>query len=183
MKLYLYAAAIAALIGILSWAGWSLYSAGKDAGIAECQAERVEAAGKAQEAIDLRDQRSADSRIDMLDLLRVTIPPIEIKTHETVERIRTVYKDRPIPAVCSAAIARPDRVQADLNAARERANAAVGGVRHATPVASATGAGMARDRSVGSHHDGAVRDSSHAPERIERLPVWLEGIGRYPVAP
>lgn len=159
------------------------YTQGKAAGKTECIAERSIAADKVQTAIDLRDQSSATARVDMLDYLRVTVPPIEIKTHETIERIRTVYKDRVITAECAASVSRPQRVQDDLNAARERVNATISPVRLGKPLASATDTGLARDRPVGSNHDGPVRDSSHTAERIQRLPVWLASIGRYPVAP
>lgn len=183
MRGYLLLGAIAAVVLSLAGAGWWIYTEGKRAGVAECQAERVEASGTAQEAIDLRDRTASASRIDMLDLLRVTIPPIEIKTHETVERIRTVYKDRVVSADCAASVARDDRVRIDLNAARDRANAAVSGLRLGEPVTRATHPGMGQDGRMGGSHDGLVRDSGQSAERLEPLPVWLASVGRYPVAP
>ena len=110
------------------------YTQGKAAGKTACIAERSIAADRVQSAIDLRDQSSATARVDMLDYLRVTVPPIEIRTHDTIERIRTVYKDRVIPADCRVAIARPERVSEELSKARNAANAAVGNLRRTTPV-------------------------------------------------
>lgn len=130
MRAYLYAAVLLALIG----SHWCAYSAGvsrehdRNTATASVQKDKV------QTAIDLRDQSSATARVDMLDYLRVTVPPIEIRTHDTIERIRVVYKYRAIPADCAASIARPQRVSDELNAARESANKAVSSVRRTTPI-------------------------------------------------
>lgn len=110
--------AVAAAVLLLF--AWGAYIKGgehtRNAMLAE-QATRIEVA---QTAIDLRDVKASEAPITMLDYLRVTLPPIEIKTHETIERIRTVYKDRPLPALCEHA----PLVRAELEAARVRANAA-----------------------------------------------------------
>lgn len=120
MRAYLALAAVALALGVV----WYAYATGRDHGAAACAADHARHAAQAQAAIDLRDQHAATARADMLDYLRVTIPPMETRTHETVERIRTVYRDRPLPAVC----ARPDGLQAELDAARERANRAARGM-------------------------------------------------------
>ncbi len=125
IRAYLAIGLLIALIG----SHWYAYSAGvsrehdRNAAAASVQKD------KAQAAIDLRDQSSATALVDMLDYLRVTVPPIEIRTHDTIERIKTVYKDRIITADCSAAIARPERVSDELNAARESANKAISSMR------------------------------------------------------
>lgn len=128
MKGYLYAATLAALVGIIGWAAWSLYASGKAAGIAECQAERVEAAAKVQTAIDLRDQRTAEARTSMLDYLAAEKPAIEIRTHDTITKVRTIYRDRPIAGECI----RPDGVSDALSEARDNANRAASGLRSST---------------------------------------------------
>lgn len=130
IRVYAYLAALAVVIGAMLYIDHRGYERGKMA----CQAERAANVEKVQQAIDLRDQRSADVRVDMLDYLRVTVPPIEIRTHDTIERIRVVYKYRAIPADCAASIARPQRVSDELNAARESANKAVSSVRRTTPI-------------------------------------------------
>lgn len=179
MRGYLLLGAIAAVVLALSGAGWWIYAEGKQSGKAECQSERVEASNEAQQAIDERDRTASEARNSMLDYLATQKPAIEIKTHETVERIRTVYKDRVITADCAASVARDDRVRLDLNAARDRANAAVSGVRLTAPVTRATDTGMAPDGRMGGSHDGLVRDSGQSVERIESLPVWLASIGSH----
>lgn len=130
MRGYLAAIGLALMLVV---AGLS-YTQGKAAGKTQCLAERSIAADKAQTAIDLRDQSSATARVDMLDYLRVTVPPIEIRTHDTIERIRTVYENRVIPADCRVAIARPERVSEELSKARNAANAATRGLRRTTPI-------------------------------------------------
>ena len=130
IRVYAYLAALAVVIGAMLYIDHRGYERGKMA----CQAERAANVEKVQQAIDLRDQRSADVRVDMLDYLRVTVPPIEIRTHDTIERIRTVYENRVIPADCRVAIARPERVSEELSKARNAANAAVGNLRRTTPV-------------------------------------------------
>lgn len=175
---YLAAIALALMIVV----GFFGYEQGKAAGKSECAAAKAVNVDMAQKAIDLRDTRTAEARVDMLDMLRVTIPPIEIRTHETVERIRIEYKDRILTPDCAAAVDRPASVQADLDAARDSANRAVGALRLRSPVTGSTGPGMAWDREVGSRHDGFVRGSSNAAERIEPVLGWLAGVWSYPVA-
>lgn len=102
--------------------GWFAYVKGGEHKANEIAAEAAKRKDTVQTAIDLRDQTATTARVDMLDYLRVTIPPIEIRTHETVERVRIAYRDRPVAGEC----VRPIGVQADLDAARERANAAIG---------------------------------------------------------
>lgn len=130
MKGYLYAAVLAGLIAIVGACAWQLYAKGKAAGIAECQAERVEAAAKAQTAIDLRDRTAATNNSFFMDELWKKIPPIQGKTDESAAKIITVYRDRvvAVDAECS----RPDSVQAEIDAARDRANGA-GAALQASP--------------------------------------------------
>jgi hypothetical protein len=56
--------------------------------------------------------------------LGTQLPAIQGQTHDTIETIRTVYRDRP---PTDGTCARPDGVQAALNAAVDRANQAADG--------------------------------------------------------
>jgi hypothetical protein len=117
-------AIVLALIGlaiatILAAAGQRLFNAG----IAHCQAERAKAADKVAAETDRRDAAASGASIDMLDYLSRSMPAIEATTHETRERVRVIYRNNPVPA---GACARPAGVQAELDAARQRAEAARG---------------------------------------------------------
>lgn len=174
-RFYAYLIAVAATLAIVGWAAFQIDRRAYQRGYAASEAIHAKAAAKAQAAIDLRDQRSAEARTSMLDYLAAEKPAIETRTHDTITEIRKVYVDRPLPAVC----ARPERVQASLDAARERANAAASGLRLGTTGTDTPGAGMAGNRPVGRDHDGALRDSGHTAERDEPLPVWLASVGSH----
>jgi len=116
MRAYAYAIALCAALAAL----WYAYSQGKDAGRSECEARIAAAAEAAREAERQRDAIAAQAGIDMLDYLSRMQETQEKTTHETIERIRTVYRDRPVPADCIW----PDGMQAELDAAVRRANAA-----------------------------------------------------------
>ena len=118
MRAYLALAAILALIG----SHWYAYSAGvsreHDRNVAAASAQKDATAVK----VDTHAQASSDARTTMLDYLAEQKPAIEIRTHDTITKIRQVYVDKPLPAVC----VRDDRVQASLDAARDSANKAIG---------------------------------------------------------
>ena len=161
------------LLGALGAAilcGWYGYTKGNEHGRLGCEAAHAVQAAQAQTAIDLRDQTAADARVDMIDLLHVELPKIEAQTHETTERIRIVYKDRVVPGACVDLVRRPVSVQADLDAARERANSAAGGLRLGTTEPDPTYPRMAGNRPVGSDHHGALRGSSYPLASLEPLP-------------
>jgi len=134
MKAYAYAVALAVLIALLAFAHHTVFEAGKAAGATACQEEHARAAAAARVETDRREVASSAATTDMLDYLRANLPPIEAKTHDAVERIRTIYRDRPVAVGC----VRPDGVRAELDAARQRANATARGVREIPPGAASS---------------------------------------------
>lgn len=111
---------LAGALGV-SW----VWREGKVAGIAQCEASHANDAAKAQDEQDRRASVSSEATGSMLDYLARTMPPIETTTHEAIERVRIVYRDHPVPAVCKW----DERVRDELEAARIRANATSGQVR------------------------------------------------------
>jgi uncharacterized protein HemX len=67
-----------------------------------------------------RDEASASAGSDMLAYLAAQLPPIEVRTHDAIARVRTIYRDSPVACL------RPDGVQQELDAARNRIAAAQG---------------------------------------------------------
>lgn len=120
MKAYAYAALALGAFVLLGAAAHSLYSAGKEAGANACETRHADAAEKAGAEVQRRETAAASASIDMLDFLSRNLPAAEIRTHETVEVVRTEYRDLPVPAGC----VRPDGVHDVLEQARQRANAA-----------------------------------------------------------
>ncbi|MGC1549087.1 MAG: hypothetical protein WA777_11210 [Rhodanobacter sp.] len=122
------------LIGVLllalamAWAcfamahyGATRYAAGVQDGRNEVLADDARAVAQAQLARDDLDAFSAAAGHQLHQTLGVQLPAIQEQTHDTVEAIRTIYRDRVVPVdVCS----RPDGVQAQLDQAIDRANAA-----------------------------------------------------------
>lgn len=117
MRAYLYAAVLLALIA----SHWYAYSAGvsrehdRNAAAASVQKD------KAQTAIDLRDQRSAENNASMIDWLAANIQPIQAKADDSAATVIVKYRDR-IVRVGDDSCSRPPSVQHDLDAARARAN-------------------------------------------------------------
>lgn len=120
MKLYGYAFLAAAALALVAFGAYRVHSSIFEAGKAACEAAHAAAAKKAQAEVDRREVVSAEASTTMLDYLAANLPATEIRTHETVERIRTVYRDHPVPAVCVW----PDGVRSALGEAIDRANAA-----------------------------------------------------------
>ena len=116
MRAYAYAAALCAALAAI----WYAYAQGKDAGRSECEARIAAATESARTAERDRDAIAAQAGIDMLDYLSRMQETRETTTHETIERIRTVYRDRPVPAECVW----PVGVQSELDKAIHRANTA-----------------------------------------------------------
>lgn len=176
MRAYLALAAILVLIGVYWLGDHNGVSREHDRNTAASSGQK----DKVQTAIDLRDQSSATARLDMLDMLRVTIPPLEIKAHEAAERIRVVYRSLPADACVSV---RPDRVQDELNAARDAANSAIGAVRRTTPDSHSTGASMAGYRPMGYRDDESVPTGSGEATGDQRMLASTAGIRRHQVTP
>ena len=121
LRLYAYAAMAAAALALVGYAANALHSAGREAGADACEAEHARDAEAARTETHRREVAAGQATDSMLDYLRANLPPIETTTHETVERIRVVYLDHPVPAVCVW----PERVIEELNAARDRSNRAI----------------------------------------------------------
>lgn len=132
-KLYLYGAALAA---VLSW-GWYEHHAGYASG-EEATAKRYEARiAESQAKVAAEDARrstaSTEVGASILTYLQANVPPVEAKTHEAVERVRTIYRNVPVVAVAgnsaAAVCKRPDGVRAELEQASSRLRAALNPVQ------------------------------------------------------
>lgn len=149
-RLYVYAAIVAATLGLAAWAAASIYNAGKVAGAADCEKAHADAAAEAQAETTRREQASDAAASSILDYLAAQLPIIETVKYETVERVRTIYRDVPVPAGC----VRPDGVQAELDQARQRANAAARGLRGRPGSTDSANPSAVGDGPMGSGHDG-----------------------------
>lgn len=117
MRIYAYlAAAIGSLIVCAACCGAGMrYERNKQLA---AQAKRADVA---QAETDRRAQASSGAYTSMLDYLRERNQESERAGNEAIERVRFIYRDNPLPAVC----VRPDGVQAQIDTARQRANAAI----------------------------------------------------------
>jgi hypothetical protein len=111
----------------LCWAvvhyGNTRYAAGEDAGRNAVLADDARQVAQVQQARNALDSLSAAAGQQLQNNLGTVLPTIQGQTHDTIETIRTVYRDRPAAAV---ACSRPDGVQSALDQAVDRANAAAG---------------------------------------------------------
>lgn len=126
-RIYLYAIASIAAAGLITIGAHSVHKygdarelAGRDAVLAD----NARAAAQIHAAQDALATLSAAAGQQLTHHLGAALPAIEAQSHDTVETIRTIYRDRPVLA---DGCQRPDRVQAELNAAVKRANAAASG--------------------------------------------------------
>lgn len=110
--------AVLALIGAFLLGDHMGVSRERDRNTAAASVQKDQTAVK----VDEQAQASSEARTTMLDYLAAQKPAIEIRTHDTITKIREVYRDKPMPAVC----VRPDSVRDSLNAARDSANASIG---------------------------------------------------------
>lgn len=117
---------------------------GRAAQVAEQANADRQAADQAQQAITASAQ--AGNALSLQ--IQTQLPAIEVASHDTAQRIRTIYLAAPVAAGGSAQCARPDGVQQRLDAAVAAANAAAAG--HLRPdagrPASAASAAAARRR-------------------------------------
>lgn len=136
--------AIALGVLLLALVGFHLYgehrhTVGVAEGRAAVMAENALAAASQRQAQDRRDADSADAGNALQLHITFDVPQIQVATHDTRQSIRTFYLARPDGAgQCS----RPDSVQAQLDAAIDRANAAARGDLRPHP-ATGTAAGPA----------------------------------------
>lgn len=103
----------------------SCYIVGHDHGRKFEQVKRSESKDAAQDAINARDAASATITAGTLSYQWAALPPIELRTYEARERVKILYSDQPVDCVP----VRPAGVQAELDEARQRANAAAGQLR------------------------------------------------------
>lgn len=156
------AAFLALALMAIAWGGAEHYRANSaHAAFAALQTQVADDQAKAQEAArkesERKDSASSSATQSMIDYLGANLPAIETRTHDTIERIRTVYRDRPVPAVCQ----RPDSVRTELDAARARANGtATGGLPAQRTSAGTTDPTARADGRVGHHRDGDHRDGT-----------------------
>jgi hypothetical protein len=163
MNFSLQAWLIVALGGLLAIGGAGAFGfhKGDDYGRAQQIAAQQRATDAAVKEVDRRDAASAATSDSMLEFLRASLPATEEKANEATERVRTIYVDRPAksaaPGVApglDVACLRPDGVQDELDAARQRANAATRGLRQGPANGDASA-----DSAVVPH--GRVGDASH----------------------
>lgn len=129
-SLYLYAGIAVLTSAAIGAAGIGVahYGAGRyEAGRAVVLADDARAAEKLHEQHNRLTALSAFTGLELQHQLNAMLPAIQGQTHDAVETIRTVYRDRPVPDDASATCSRPDRVQQVLDQAVDRANAAASG--------------------------------------------------------
>jgi predicted lysophospholipase L1 biosynthesis ABC-type transport system permease subunit len=98
------------------------YAAGVQDGRNAILADDARAAAQAQQVRDQLAAWSAAAGAALQSTLGTQLPTLQGQTHDTLDTIRTIYRDRPVVGDrCS----RPDGVQTQLDAAVDRANAAV----------------------------------------------------------
>jgi hypothetical protein len=126
-SIYRYAGVALAAIGLVTLGAIAVrhYGNGRfEDGRNAVLADDARAAVQRQTDRDALDRYSALATGTLTTALGTQLPAIQGQTHDTLETIRTVYRDRPAADV---ACARPDGVQTALNAAVERANQAAHG--------------------------------------------------------
>lgn len=129
-SLYLYAGIAILTAAVIGAAGVAIarYGTGRyEAGRAVVLADDARAAEQLHQQQDRLAALSAFAGLDLQQHLDTQLPAIQGQTHDAVETIRTVYRDRPVPAGAAASCSRPDGVQQVLDAAVQRANAAASG--------------------------------------------------------
>ena len=97
--------------------GATRYADGLAAGRQQVLDDDARAAAHLQQQRDALNQFSAFTGLQLQHTLDATLPTIEASTHDTIETIRTVYRDRPAPAMAADACRRPDGVQQQLDPA------------------------------------------------------------------
>lgn len=174
----------AALFIVGSYAGVQTFRlAGARADLAEAKAAIAEASAATQAAArtesERRDAASSGATQTMLDYLGHNLPAIEATSYAATERVRTIYRDRPVAALC----VRPDGVRAELDAARARANAApAGGLPADAAGAGAADTGARADGRVGARGDVDHRGGTLEMDRRAGLPFFAQVAWRHPLS-
>lgn len=108
----------------LAAGGWYLHHKGYEAGVASQQAAIHKAQVDTQKYIDQRDALADKIARDTQEQLHNALPKAKADTEKAAEKVRIIYKNHPVDAAC----VRPDGVYKELEAARQRANAAARGL-------------------------------------------------------
>lgn len=125
MKGYLIAAGIALMSAAL-WLSYHVgYTDGYTAGSNAVQAADAKGAAQAGAVTGQRQTDAASAGAQLQTDIQLTIPAIEVHTDDSQRRIHMLYVAQ--PAAAAAECRRPDSVQAELDAAVDRANAAARG--------------------------------------------------------
>lgn len=98
------------------------FAAGVEAGRNAVLADDGRAQQQVHQAQEALQSLSAAAGAHLHQSLATTLPAIQGQAHDTVETIRTIYRDRPVPV---DGCGRPAGVQEQLDAAVQRANAAI----------------------------------------------------------
>lgn len=125
-SLYLYAGIALVTAAVIGAAGLAIHHYGVaqfEAGRAAVLADDARATEQLHQQHDRLNSLSAFAGLGLQQHLDTELPAIQGQTHDAHENIRTIYRDRPVPADPAAACSRPDRVQGILDAAVQRANA------------------------------------------------------------
>jgi hypothetical protein len=148
VKGYLIAAGIL-LVALALWFSHDTgYSAGYAAGSNAVQAADAKGAEQAGATTDQRQTDAAAAGSQLQTQIQLTIPAIEVQTDDSQRRIHTIYLAQP-PAV-AVECRRPDRVQAELDAAVDRANEAARGDLRPHPAAQDAAQGAVAAQRGGS---------------------------------
>lgn len=120
--------AVLAVVAALALARYAVTAYGArqfEAGRQQVLAADAIAAAAAQAKAEQRATDAAAAGTALHAKLDIALPKIEADTHDAAEKIRTIYLAA--PAAAGVVCQRPDGVQAELDAARSRANVAARG--------------------------------------------------------
>ncbi|MGA0588708.1 hypothetical protein ACO2Q2_16515 [Dyella sp. KRB-257] len=142
------AALVLALAGILAVIAYGHHRYAQ--GVADQQAKDQSAQAIADRAAATQAQQhvtdAAAAGHALAVQIETTLPKIEVATHDTAQRIRTIYLAAPGAAGGTPACDRPDGVQQQLDEAIARANAAAVGDLRPDPAGPAPAASAAPAR-------------------------------------
>lgn len=141
---------LASLLAAIAY-GHHRYTQGVDAGRTTALAEQAKVDRQASDAAQQAITASAQAGNALSLQIQTTLPAIEVASHDTAQRIRTIYLAAPA-AAGGPDCARPPGVQEQLDAAVAAANAAAAG--HLRPDA---GSPAAAEGPVATRRDGPAQ--------------------------
>lgn len=156
---------LAFALAALAFAGaQTMQLSGARADLATIKSDVANANAAAQAAAraesEHRDAASSSATQTMTDTLGISLPAIEATSYAAIERVRTIYRDRPVAVACQ----RPDSVHAELDQARARANGTAARGLPAQPAGAST-------TDPAAVADGRVGASSHGDRRSGAVEV------------